>query len=148
MWVKTNGTILVGRRIQHPFESISVVGLVDVHWGYDLDVDQWPKGLPSATPVPSLGPGPTTVGWRSWTAPPAEPEPRGPRSCPWAGRGDFGGRFRGLGRRLLGRCLGGSGGLCVGFGDANFVGGWFCSEESCTFNVGIIWSFAEKARAC
>ena len=27
-------------------EPILVVGLVDVHWGYDLDFDPWPQGSP------------------------------------------------------------------------------------------------------
>ena len=42
LWVKANGTILVGRCTTHFRTYIS--GDWDVHWGYDLDFDPWPSG--------------------------------------------------------------------------------------------------------
>ena len=40
--VKTNGTILGVGAPTHFRLPILVVGLVDVHWGHDLDFDPWP----------------------------------------------------------------------------------------------------------
>ena len=43
--VETNGIPFWGFRCTTRFRPILVVGLVDVHWGYDLDFDPWPYGL-------------------------------------------------------------------------------------------------------